>query len=68
MRCINDSSEFECQRQRSKVKVTRVEKRKTAESSPMTVQGKARRAVHCKPYDARSSADDSIVWPPEVTG
>ena len=45
MHCTKISPEFECQGQRSKVKVTR-NKRTTAESSPLTMHSKAC-AVRC---------------------
>ena len=54
------SPEFECQRQRPKVKVTRDKKRKTAESSPLTMHSKA-----CAVGGAQQAAtDDTTAWLP----
>ena len=47
------SPEFEGQGQRSKVKVTKDKKRKTAESSPLTMHSRA--CVVARPYAARSN-------------
>ena len=58
------SDEFECQGQRSKVKVTRDKTGKTAASSPLTVHCKAC-AIRCKFCTA---ADETIPWPLRVTG
>ena len=41
MHCTKISHDFECQGQRSKLKVIRDKKRKTAESSPLTMHSKA---------------------------
>ena len=60
MHCTKISPEFEFGDQKSKVKVTGVKKRKTAESSPLIMHSKAcavRRTLH-------AAADDTIASQP----
>jgi len=58
--CTQILPEFECQCQRSKVKVTTDKKRKTAESSPLTMHSKA-----CAVGGTQQAAtDDTVAWPP----
>ena len=59
MHCAKISPEFECQDQRSKVKVTRDKKTKTAESSPLTVHTKACAVGRTQ----QEATDDTIAWP-----
>ena len=66
--CTKISLEFECRGQRSKVKVTRDKKRKTAESSPSTMHSRACAvAIGRTQHAARSNRRCHCV-PPGVTG
>jgi len=62
--CTKTSPEFECQGQRSKVKITGDKKRKAAESSPLTMHNNAC-AVGRK---QQAAADDTTAWPPRGDG
>jgi len=65
MHCIKMAPEFECQGQRSKVKVTRDKKqRKTAESSPLTMHSRACAVGRTQ----QAATDDTIAWPPGGDG
>jgi len=60
MHCTKISPEFERQGQRSKVKVARVKKRRTAESSPLTMISRAWVVGHTQ----QAATDNTIAWPP----
>ena len=63
MQCTKISPEFDSQGQRSKVKVSR-DKRKTAESSPLTVHSRACAVGRTQ----QAATDDTIAWPPGGDG
>jgi len=60
MHCTKIWPEFECQGQRSKVKVTRDKKGETADSSPLTVHSKACAVGRTQ----QAATDDTIAWSP----
>jgi len=62
--CTKVSTEFEFGVQRSKVKVTGVQKRNTAESSPLTMHSTACAVDRTQ----QAATDDTIAWPFGVTG